>query len=74
LKDLIINTIENNFYQYSSVVNYFKLEDYAFGTFNILDKLVSMDKINSMMDINYNDDDEGDEIFKLTYRQPLRRT
>jgi hypothetical protein len=72
LKDLIINTIENNFYQYSSVVNYFKLEDYAFGTFNILDKLVSMGKINSMMDINYNDDD--DEIFKLTYRQPLRRT
>ena len=73
LKDLIINTIENNFYQYSSVVNYFKLEDYAFGTFNILDKLVSMGKINSMMDINYNDDDDGDEIFKLTYRQPLRR-
>jgi hypothetical protein len=33
-----------------------------------------MGKINSMMDINYNDDDEGDEIFKLTYRQPLRRT
>ena len=73
LKDLIINIIENNFYQYASVVNYFKLEDYAFGTFNILDKLVSMGKINSMMDINYNDDDDGDEIFKLTYRQPLRR-
>ena len=73
LKDLIIDAIEHNFYQYASIMDYFKLEDYNFGTFNIYDKLSSEGKIDTMIEINYSDDEEGDEIFKLTYRQPLRR-
>jgi hypothetical protein len=73
IKELLIETIEKRFYQYSAVVKYFELEEFSYGELNIYEKLISQGKIETMLELVYSDEKEDDDIFKLTYRQPIRR-
>jgi len=73
LKELLIETIEKRFYQYLAIVKYFELEEFSYGELNIYEKLISQGKIETMLELAYSDEKEDDEIFKLVYRQPLRR-
>jgi len=73
LKELLIETIENNFYQYSQVISHFQLEEYNNGELNINEKLISMGKVDTMLKLEYTENEEDDDEFKLLYRQPLRR-
>ena len=73
IKELLIETIEKRFYQYSDLVKYFELQDFSYGELNIYEKLISQGKIETMLELAYSDEKEDDEIFKLLYRQPIRR-
>jgi len=73
IKELLIETIEKRFYQYSNIVKYFELETFSYGELNIYEKLISEGRIETMLELVYSDEKEDDEIFKLVYRQPLRR-
>jgi len=73
IKELLIETIEKRFYQYSSLIKYFELEDFSYGELNIYEKLISEGKIETMLELTYSDEKDNDEVFKLLYRQPLRR-
>ena len=73
IKELLIETIEKRFYQYSAIIKYFELEEFSYGELNIFEKLISQGRIETMLELAYSDEKEDDEIFKLVYRQPLRR-
>lgn len=73
IKELLIETIEKRFYQYSAIIKYFELEEFSYGELNIFEKLISQVRIETMLELAYSDEKEDDEIFKLVYRQPLRR-
>jgi hypothetical protein len=74
VRELLIETIENRFYEYSSLIKYFELEQFNYGELNIYEKLISQGRIETMLELVYTEDEEdSDDIFKLLYRQPVRR-
>ena len=74
IRELLIETVENRFHEYSSLIKYFQLDKFSYGEFNINDKLISQGRIETMLDMVYTDEEEdSDDIFKLLYRQPIRR-
>jgi len=74
IRELLIETIENRFYEYSSLIKYFELEQFNYGELNIYEKLISQGRIETMLELVYTEDEEeSDDIFKLLYRQPVRR-
>jgi hypothetical protein len=74
IRELLIETIENRFHEYSTLIKYFQLDKFSYGEFNINDKLISQGRIETMLDMVYTDEEEdSDDIFKLLYRQPIRR-
>lgn len=74
IRELLIETIENRFYEYSSLIKYFELEQFNYGELNIYEKLISQGRIETMLELIYTEDEEeSDDIFKLLYRQPVRR-
>jgi arsenate reductase-like glutaredoxin family protein len=70
---VLIETIEKRFYQYSNLMKYFELENFSYGELNIYEKLISEGRIETMLELVYSDEKDNDDIFKLIYRQPLRR-
>ena len=54
-------------------MKYFELENFSYGELNIYEKLISEGRIETMLELVYSDEKDNDDIFKLIYRQPLRR-
>lgn len=73
VKDLLIETIENSFHQYQNIMNHYELDVLDFGELDIYERLISMNKIETMLDLVYTDEEKEDDDFKLIFRDSIRR-
>lgn len=74
VRELLIEVVEKQFYQYSNLNKIYELDNYSFGELNIYEKLISEGRIDTMLELQYSDDDDDDDdLYKLIYRQPIRR-
>jgi hypothetical protein len=73
VKDVLIETIEHSFHQYQSIIHYYELDVLDFGELDIYEKLISMGKVETMLDLIYTDEEKEDDDFKLIFRDSIRR-
>jgi hypothetical protein len=72
---LILDLIEKDFYLYLKVINNFDTDIFnnCYVVFNIYEKLVSQKRIEHVHNMNYTDEEDMDDNYKLVFRQPIRR-
>jgi len=72
---LIVDLIEHDFYLYLNVINNFDTDIFnnCYVIYNINEKLVSDKRIDHVYNINYTDEEDMDDNYKLVFRQPIRR-
>jgi hypothetical protein len=73
--NLIIDLIEEDFYLYLKVINNFDTDIFnnCHVIYNIYEKLVSDKRIEHIYNMNYTDEEDMDDNYKLVFRQPIRR-
>jgi hypothetical protein len=75
-KELFIDIVEKNFSLYSKIIELMDINIFknSFVIFNIYDKIVAEGLGNVFKpNLEYTNDDNIDESFKLIFRQPIRR-
>jgi hypothetical protein len=72
---LILDLIEKDFYLYLKVINNFDTDIFnnCYVVFNMYEKLVSQKRIEHVHNMNYTDEEDMDDNYKLVFRQPIRR-
>jgi hypothetical protein len=72
---LIIDLVEKDFYLYLKVINNFDTDIFnnCYVVYNIYEMLVSQKRINIVHNMNYTDEEDMDDNYKLVFRQPIRR-
>ena len=74
IKNKILDAIEKDFNEYNNLINtYNELNKFNYGIFNIYEKLISSREIDTMLDLDYDDEYKKDDMLQLLYRQPIRR-
>ena len=74
IKNKILDAIEQDFNEYNNLINtYDEINKFNYGIFNIYEKLISSGEIDTMLDLDYDDEYKKDEMLQLIYRQPIRR-
>jgi hypothetical protein len=73
-KELLIDIVENKFNLYLKIINIMPVFNNPFIIFNIYEKLVAEGLIDLFKpNLEYTNDDNIDDNFKLIFRQPIRR-
>ena len=72
---LILDLIEKDFYLYLKVINNFDTDIFnnCYVVYNMYEKLVSQKRIEYVHNMNYTDEEDMDDNYKLVFRQPIRR-
>jgi hypothetical protein len=73
IKKKVLDAIETDFNEYNNLINLYEINKLNYGIFNIYEKLISLGEIDTMLDLDYDDEYKKDDILQLIYRQPIRR-
>ena len=74
IKNKILDAIEKDFNEYNNLINtYDEINKFSYGIFNIYEKLISSGEIDTMLDLDYDDEYKKDDMLQLIYRQSIRR-
>lgn len=74
IKNKLVDAIETDFNEYNNLINkHAEINKHNYGVFNIYEKLISLGEIDTMIDLDYDDEYKKDNILQLIYRQTIRR-